>query len=155
MAALCLRWKTDGRRYLKTYTANSSDYFSWKPQWCEVWGDTFLASSKIWTAVILFEWLTCASDGKKAEEGTFKKPHSHKDKAREKAREKAKEKAREKAKEKVISPISEDFDAIQPADASLDQDKDKEKAEDADAPGEEILAAFKVSERMLVVLGWK
>ena len=51
----------------------------------------------------------------------------------------------QKAKEKAASPITEDFDAIQPADATLEQEKEKEKAEDLDAPSEEILATFKVS----------
>ena len=79
----------------------------------------------------------------------FKKPHNHKDKARQKAKEKARERAKEKAKEKALSHADEEFDTVQPAGALLDQDKEKEKekADDNNAPSEETLAGFKVSGR--------
>ena len=82
-----------------------------------------------------------ATDGKQGEEGGFKKPHTPKDRLKEKA----KERIREKMKEKAKSPLTEEFDNVQPADNSLQGDREEEsKEKTVDAPSEETIAAFKV-----------
>ncbi|XP_076465081.1 uncharacterized protein LOC143296935 isoform X2 [Babylonia areolata] len=93
--------------------------------------------------------LKAVLDGKRGEErerkrelGMFKKPFSPKDRLKEKA----KQRVREKVKEKSMSPVNDDLEDIQPADANLDAEKEEEKAKDVDAPNEETLAAFKPSE---------